>query len=103
VSGIGHTFLLYNDGDQVIYIDPTISQFNKDYQGIFVGTKDELFQVVVDESDRRDYIPIMTNRDLMEVVPSEIKTKYDECRQTRKKGGTLRRSLYRNRNKNRKQ
>jgi hypothetical protein len=107
VSSIGHTFLLYNDGNEDIYIDPTISQFNDQYEGIFVGTKEELFQVVEKQSDRNDYIPMTTNRDLMTVVPKELEVKYNECRETRKKSSagkrkTRRRSLYSNRNKNRK-
>lgn len=44
VSGLGHTFIRYKDDEynRFIYIDPTIAQFVPTFDGIFVGTVDEL-------------------------------------------------------------
>ena len=44
VSGMGHTFIRYKDDEnkQYIYIDPTIAQFVPTFDGIFVGSSDEL-------------------------------------------------------------
>jgi hypothetical protein len=45
VSGMGHTFIRYKDdaNKQYIYIDPTIAQFVPVFDGIFVGSAEELF------------------------------------------------------------
>jgi hypothetical protein len=47
VSGLGHTFIRYKDDKygRYIYIDPTISQFLPSFDGIFVGTREELEQL----------------------------------------------------------
>ncbi len=44
VSGLGHTFIRYKDDEhgRYIYIDPTIAQFVPTFDGIFVGTMEEL-------------------------------------------------------------
>jgi len=44
VSGMGHTFIRYKDDEynQYIYIDPTIAQFVPTFDGIFVGSSNEL-------------------------------------------------------------
>ena len=44
VSGMGHTFIRYKDDEnnQYIYIDPTIAQFVPSFEGIFVGSAEEL-------------------------------------------------------------
>lgn len=103
VSGLGHTFLIY-DQEPRVYIDPTISQFNPEYSGIFVGTQDELFTIVTKKSDQDDYRPMTTNQDLMNVVPKDLKEKYAKCYETRSGGKKTRRrrSLYRKSHKNRK-
>lgn len=124
ISSIGHTFLVYYPCQpkifiksdinythflsypcQPIYIDPTISQFNPEYPGVFVGTKEDLYKVVTKESDRNDYNIIVTvNIDLMTVEPKKDLEKYARCYTTKIGGKKTRRSrsLYRKSHKNRK-
>jgi len=47
VSGMGHTFIRYKDleNQQYIYIDPTIAQFIPSFDGIFVGSANELLSM----------------------------------------------------------
>lgn len=47
VSGMGHTFIRYKDleNQQYIYIDPTIAQFVPSFDGIFIGSANELFSM----------------------------------------------------------
>ncbi len=48
VSGLGHTFIRYKDDNfgRYIYIDPTIAQFVPSFDGIFVGTENELYELM---------------------------------------------------------
>ena len=48
VSGLGHTFIRYKDDvfDRYMYIDPTIAQFVPSFDGIFVGTEAELYELI---------------------------------------------------------
>jgi hypothetical protein len=55
VSGMGHTFIRYQDdeNDRYIYIDPTIAQFVP-FDGIFVGTGAELKALANAQGSRLD-------------------------------------------------
>lgn len=61
VSGLGHTFIRYKDDafDRYIYIDPTIAQFVPSFDGIFVGTEAEIYELIKEPKstlDITDYI-----------------------------------------------
>ena len=61
VSGMGHTFIRYKDDEynRFIYIDPTIAQFVPTFDGIFVGTADELVALTKTKGSSlniRDYV-----------------------------------------------
>ncbi len=58
ISGMGHTFIRYNNGTkeqpEYIYIDPTIGQFNiPDFEGIFIGDEADLREI----ASRQENIP----------------------------------------------
>jgi hypothetical protein len=56
VSGMGHTFIRYKDdaNERYLYIDPTIAQFVPTFDGIFVGTGDELKELAKAPKSRLD-------------------------------------------------
>lgn len=61
VSGLGHTYIRYKDDEynRYIFIDPTIAQFIPSFDGIFVGTADELVTLSKTKGSSlniRDYI-----------------------------------------------
>ena len=61
LSGLGHTFIRYKDDKhgRYIYIDPTIAQFVPSFDGIFVGTAEELMTLTAEPGSRlniTDYI-----------------------------------------------
>jgi hypothetical protein len=59
LSGLGHTFIRYKDDKhgRYIYIDPTIAQFIPTFDGIFVGTAEELMALAPGSRlDIKDYI-----------------------------------------------
>jgi len=59
VSGMGHTFIRYKDTEsnppRFIYIDPTIAQFNATFEGIFVGTIEDLQAIAKRQKNMRGY------------------------------------------------
>lgn len=62
ISGLGHTFIRYEDspGD-FIYIDPTIGQFDPDFDGIFIGDKYDLYAIVKKQLNKKGYKLNITN------------------------------------------
>ena len=59
VSGMGHTYIRYKDTEsnppRFIYIDPTIAQFNATFEGIFVGTIEDLRAIANRQKNMRGY------------------------------------------------
>ena len=59
VSGMGHTYIRYNDTEanppRYIYIDPTIAQFNATFEGIFVGTIQDLQAIANRQKNMKGY------------------------------------------------
>ena len=59
VSGMGHTYIRYKDTEsnppRFIYIDPTIAQFNATFEGIFVGTIEDLRTIANRQKNMRGY------------------------------------------------
>jgi len=59
VSGMGHTFIRYKDTEsnppRFIYIDPTIAQFNATFEGIFVGTIQDLQAIANRQKNMNGY------------------------------------------------
>ena len=47
ITGPSHTSLRYKDNNNTnfIYIDPTIGQFIRDFEGVFVGSKEDLISL----------------------------------------------------------
>lgn len=56
-SGLGHTFLRYDDPE--LYIDPTFRQVNPEMSGTFIGTREELAKAIPASSpiDIHDFAP----------------------------------------------
>jgi phage pi2 protein 07 len=57
VSGLGHTFIRYKDDkyNRFIYIDPTIAQFDREFEGIFVGDEQDLRDIAARQSEMKGY------------------------------------------------
>ncbi len=53
ISGMGHTYIRYKDDlfNRFIYIDPTIGQFIPSFDGIFIGTEEELQKLAKESSN----------------------------------------------------
>ena len=57
VSGLGHTFIRYNDTkfNRYLYIDPTLAQFDPTFEGIFIGDEMDLRNIVNKQEKTKGY------------------------------------------------
>jgi len=59
VSGMGHTYIRYkypeSDPPRYLYIDPTIAQFNSAFEGIFVGSIEDLGAIAEKQKNIKGY------------------------------------------------
>jgi len=99
VSGLGHTFLRYNNGEKFIYIDPTIGQFIPSFEGIFVGDEKDLRELAASEGrlDLADYLGPAYEGKKYPLPPLRIETELMKEIQTSVRGGRRRHSVKRRR------
>ena len=104
VSGLGHTFIRYKDDEfgRFIYIDPTIAQFVPSFDGIFVGTADELRELVKEPGSRLNIKNYVENASYtgISLPPLTIETnlmRYSTPKKTRKRRGQRKASSFRKR------
>jgi len=57
VSGMGHTYIRYKvpESARYLYIDPTIAQFNSTFEGIFVGSIEDLRAIADKQKNMKGY------------------------------------------------
>jgi hypothetical protein len=57
VSGMGHTFIRYKDdiNNRYLYIDPTITQFDPTFDGIFIGDEQDLRAIAEKQKNMKGY------------------------------------------------